>query len=159
MKLLFYPSQKLFFILFCLMASFIATAQTTSSTETWNDFYIQKHVDRSSVRSGEVFMYTITFGVPETSYPDFTISDVIPPELEIVGPITHPATYSSNIPTFNVSGNNIQLYFANPSLPGVLNPPTSNAPPRSTKKGSSIGPQNTLSPDVAVVIALVIRLS
>ena len=52
-----------------------------------------------------------------------------------------------------------QFSFANPSLaPAFLKLPTSKAPPRSTKKGSSIGPQNTFSPEVDVVIAAVIKL-
>ena len=52
-----------------------------------------------------------------------------------------------------------QLNFATPSLaPVVLNPPASNAPPKSTKNGSSTGPQKTFSPLDAVAIAAVIKL-
>src|SRR3569833_2362871 len=45
-----------------------------------------------------------------------------------------------------------QLNLARPSGPGCLKLPTSNAPPRSTKNGSSIGPQQTRSPLCALAI-------
>ena len=57
------------------------------------------------------------------------------------------------------------LYLFNASIVGLVvlpsgrKLPTSNAPARSTKKGSSTGPQNTLSPVVAVAIAALIRAS
>ena len=53
-----------------------------------------------------------------------------------------------------------QLNFATASLPpwlAFLKLPTSKAPPKSTKKGSSTGPANTFSPVVAVAIASVIN--
>ena len=50
-----------------------------------------------------------------------------------------------------------QLNLATPSLPAFLNPPKSKAPPKSTKNGSSTGPQNTFSPEVEVVTAAVMR--
>ena len=57
-----------------------------------------------------------------------------------------------------------QLYLAKPSLvalvvlPSGRKLPKSNAPAKSTKNGSSIGPQKTCSPLVALVMALFISV-
>jgi PKD repeat protein len=111
-------------LLLCCCYRNTTFAQNVSETVSANGFSLQKSVSLTSVKTNDLFTYTITFSIPAGAT-DVVISDNVPAPLVINNtvPATGSVTYSGVPATLSVSGNNVALYFPGPvpvSISGSL---------------------------------------
>ena len=93
-----------------------AANSQVSPLESQNGFSLQKAVSLSSVQTGNIFTYTITFSIPGGST-NVYVYDNIPAGL-VIDNVIVPASYSGNVPTVTTVSNTVQLFF--PTVVGSI---------------------------------------
>lgn len=115
-KLSSFFARFLLFVSICFGGT--VTAQppgTVSPTVSRNGYSLQKSTSLSSVKTGDIFTYTVTFSIPGGAT-SVNVWDVVPAPLVVDNVITPGGGYSGNVPTVTTTpvagGTNVSLFFS-----------------------------------------------